>query len=102
MATVLVYLSDVLAGGTTNFPLADVADPRPIKDNADCSRGLQIQPKRGAAVLFYNLQAEGQMQGRVDNLTWHGGCDVLAGEKWAANMWIYNKPHPHFDQRTPR
>ncbi len=26
--------------------------------------------------------------GNVDHLSSHGGCDVIQGEKWAANNWL--------------
>jgi hypothetical protein len=31
------------------------------------------------------------MTNNVDPTSLHAGCDVLEGEKWAANLWIRNK-----------
>jgi hypothetical protein len=30
------------------------------------------------------------MAGRVDEMSMHGGCPVLEGTKWAANLWVWN------------
>ena len=30
--------------------------------------------------------------GRTDPRSEHGGCPVLAGTKWAANVWVWNGP----------
>eukprot|EP01046_Picozoa_sp_COSAG06_P088351 COSAG06_NODE_34775_length_469_cov_1.583784_1_plen_52_part_01 len=30
--------------------------------------------------------------GAIDQMSLHGGCPVLAGEKWAANKWVWNSP----------
>jgi hypothetical protein len=30
--------------------------------------------------------------GRVDEMSMHGGCPVLSGTKWAANLWVWNGP----------
>jgi prolyl 4-hydroxylase len=47
--------------------------------------GLKIKPEKGNAILFYNLLPNGQF----DTLSYHGGCPILKGEKWAANKWIW-------------
>lgn len=66
--TVIVYLADVEAGGETEFSELD----------------LVIQPRRGRAVLFRNLDREG----RPDPRTLHAGLPVQVGEKWLASLWI--------------
>ena len=30
--------------------------------------------------------------GRVDDMALHGGCPVIEGTKWAANLWVWNGP----------
>jgi len=91
--TAFFYLTDVERGGETCFPMTD--DPRPITDYSDCTRGLRVPPKRGKAVIFYSLLADGQRNGGLDVASWHGGCDVHNGTKWAANYWITLKGvHP--------
>jgi prolyl 4-hydroxylase len=85
-------------GGETVFPFAN-GDDRRVMDFADCSRGLKVKPKAGSAIIFYSLLADKQqMVCPEDNLgcnldvrSLHGGCDVIKGEKWAANYWIANK-----------
>jgi len=86
LATVFFYLSDVEAGGQTNFPRADGA-PQP-RDFGDCSGGVSVEPRQGRIMIFYSQYPSGEMDG--DSL--HGGCAVEKGTKWSANKWIWNKP----------
>ena len=86
MLTVLVFLQEPFEGGETNFPRA--GNNRPAYD---CSRGLLVAPKRGKAVLFYNLKAQGHMEfGSTDEYSLHIGCRVIRGTKWVANAWMHN------------
>lgn len=71
IATWMFYLSDVIAGGRTAFPDANIA----------------LTPEKGAAVLWYNLNKNG----RYNFKALHGGCPVLLGQKWVANRWIREK-----------
>jgi prolyl 4-hydroxylase len=68
VATLVMYLNDVEAGGSTVFP----------------SIGLDVLPRKGSAVYFaYTTDA-----GETDPRTLHGGSPVTAGEKWIATKWL--------------
>ncbi|XP_067231440.1 prolyl 4-hydroxylase subunit alpha-1 [Chanodichthys erythropterus] len=68
ISTVLIYMSDVDIGGATVFPVI----------------GAALQPKRGTAVLWFNLLRNGDEDAR----TLHAACPVFVGNKWVANKWI--------------
>jgi len=68
IATFIMYLNDVDAGGETTFPHA----------------GWSVLPRRGQALFF----EYGNAQGRTDPMSLHAGNKVLAGEKWIATKWI--------------
>ncbi|XP_019373271.1 PREDICTED: prolyl 4-hydroxylase subunit alpha-3 [Gavialis gangeticus] len=69
IATIMIYLSSVEAGGATSFIYANFSVPV-IKN---------------AALFWWNLHRNGD--GNGDTL--HAGCPVLAGDKWVANKWIH-------------
>ncbi|XP_042343059.1 prolyl 4-hydroxylase subunit alpha-3 isoform X1 [Plectropomus leopardus] len=69
VATFMIYLSSVEAGGSTAFIYANFSVPVVEK----------------AAIFWWNLHRNGQ--GNVDTL--HAGCPVLIGDKWVANKWIH-------------
>ncbi|HSX13502.1 MAG TPA: 2OG-Fe(II) oxygenase, partial [Chlamydiales bacterium] len=71
VATVVMYLNSTEAGGETIFPCANIS----------------VTPKKGDAVLFYNLKPTGE----VDPHSLHGGSPVIAGEKWIMTKWIREK-----------
>lgn len=65
--TVMVYLNTVEAGGATLFS----------------ALGFQIEPKRGAAVVWNNAQPNGC----PNEATLHAGMPVLAGVKYIITKW---------------
>lgn len=74
VATLVMYLNDVDAGGETIFPNA----------------GIEVVPQAGNAVYFAYADA----QGRCDQLSFHGGAPVWKGEKWIATKWLRDRPFP--------
>mgnify|MGYP002883495334 CR=1 FL=1 len=103
LATVFFYLNNVSQGGQTNFPRAGdsglARDVRPpVRDYFDCSKGLSVFPQEGKVIIFYSMLPNGEM----DEMSLHGGCDVLEhDEKWSANFWLWNKPY-HFNDPARR
>uniref|UniRef100_A0AAR2ISY7 Prolyl 4-hydroxylase subunit alpha-3 n=1 Tax=Pygocentrus nattereri TaxID=42514 RepID=A0AAR2ISY7_PYGNA len=69
MATFMIYLSSVEAGGSTAFIYANFSVP--VVENS--------------ALFWWNLHRNGQ--GNGDTL--HAGCPVLIGDKWVANKWVH-------------
>ncbi|XP_067389304.1 prolyl 4-hydroxylase subunit alpha-3 [Emydura macquarii macquarii] len=69
LATVMIYLSSVEAGGSTAFIYANFSVP----------------VVKNAALFWWNLHRNGA--GNEDTL--HAGCPVLVGDKWVANKWIH-------------
>lgn len=68
VATFILYLSDVEAGGGTRFP----------------HLGLEFRPKKGAALLFSNTDQYGQPH----QLSQHAGMPVVTGTKYIATKWL--------------
>jgi prolyl 4-hydroxylase len=69
--TFFLYLSDVEAGGGTNFPHLD----------------LTIMPKKGRALLWPSVLNSNPIQ--KDGRMMHQALAVEAGTKYAANGWIH-------------
>ncbi|KAF0703776.1 Aste57867_7534 [Aphanomyces stellatus] len=105
-ATVFLYLSNVTRGGQTVFPFAEMpagidhpASPSDdemtifekgsweYKMTRQCYSKMASYPRKTGAVLFYSQKGNGAL----DPMSEHGGCPVLEGTKWAANLWVWNK-----------
>ncbi|KAG8522894.1 Prolyl 4-hydroxylase subunit alpha-3 [Galemys pyrenaicus] len=69
VATFMIYLSSVEAGGATAFIYANFSVPA----------------VKNAALFWWNLRRSGE----GDDDTLHAGCPVLVGDKWVANKWIH-------------
>ncbi|XP_064221358.1 prolyl 4-hydroxylase subunit alpha-3 isoform X2 [Aotus nancymaae] len=69
VATFMIYLSSVEAGGATAFIYANLSMP----------------VVKNAALFWWNLHRSGE----GDSDTLHAGCPVLVGNKWVANKWIH-------------
>ncbi|WP_444997059.1 2OG-Fe(II) oxygenase [Aliikangiella sp. IMCC44359] len=67
-ATLIMYLNNVEAGGSTIFP----------------EIGLNVLPHEGHAVFF----AYANHEGYLDKRSLHGGSPVEKGEKWIATKWL--------------
>jgi len=117
-ATILMYMSDMGPedGGETVFPHGLPADGRVDKKAAleslrespngkvlkegsweeslvaTCRSRLAVRPHSSRAVLFYSQHPNGE----VDNKSLHGACPVLSGQKYAANLWVWNTPRQGF------
>jgi len=69
---IIIFL--ILLGGETAFP------------KAAGGKGIKVSPKKGSAVLFYNLLEDGN----GDDLALHAALPVKDGEKWLANFWVWD------------
>ncbi len=69
MITALAYLNTVTEGGGTAFPKLD----------------MEVRSKQGRLLVFHNCQP-GTNTLHPDTL--HSGLPVIAGEKWAFNLWF--------------
>lgn len=74
IGTMIFYLSEVEKGGSTYFPQLK----------------LSIHPKRGSALWFGYMGADGVLDMRSE----HAGLPVIEGEKWIATKWLRARPIP--------
>mmetsp|Transcript_15383 Transcript_15383/g.41784 ORF Transcript_15383/g.41784 Transcript_15383/m.41784 type:complete len:86 (+) Transcript_15383:202-459(+) len=79
MATAVIYLQNADVGGETDF----------------MKIGIKIKPDVGDAVLFYDLQPDGQ----IDNRTIHAGTPPVGGEKWVATKWIHQRRYQGVERK---
>jgi len=95
VCSVLIYLVAPEEGGETAFPNSngwlhpEMGEPTqgPF---SDCAKGhVAYKPKRGDALLFYDLMPD---YIRQDMASMHTGCPVVKGVKWNAVKWIHGKP----------
>ncbi|MDE2204562.1 MAG: 2OG-Fe(II) oxygenase [Burkholderiaceae bacterium] len=73
VATLVIYLNSVPAGGATGFP----------------KLGLEVAPVKGNAVFFVYKRPDGTL----DEATLHAGLPVERGEKWIATKWLRERPY---------
>jgi prolyl 4-hydroxylase len=74
--SICAYLSPVVSGGETDFPLA----------------GVRVAPVPGSAVIFDSLTAAGH----PDPRSLHAGLPVVEGEKWLATLWLRQQRYRWF------
>ena len=102
------YSYPCFLGGETAFPAADNATysesafrtwgdggEKTAKDLFNLSEhcgdsNVVVLPKKGTVVLWYNhlVDPKSGWMGALDEWSLHGGCDVIKGEKWIANLWV--------------
>lgn len=86
VASFLLYLSNVEAGGETMFPFEDGTNIGTRYDYKECI-GLKVKPRQGDGLLFYSLLPDGL----IDKTSLHGSCPVIEGQKWVATKWIRDR-----------
>lgn len=69
IATFMFYISDVIKGGQTVFPMLNIS----------------IEPRKGSGVFWLNLNHDGTVN---DDMR-HGSCPVIIGSKWVCNKWLH-------------
>ncbi|KHN42331.1 probable prolyl 4-hydroxylase 9 [Glycine soja] len=91
IASFLLYLSNVEAGGETMFPCEGGLNiDKGYYDYKKCI-GLKVKPRQGDGLLFYSLLPNG----KIDKTSLHGSCPVIKGEKWVATKWIDDREQHH-------
>jgi prolyl 4-hydroxylase len=71
--TVIVWLTDVIAGGTTTFP--NSVDPK-----------VTVSPRKGDGLVFYNVMENFK---DIDLTHIHSGDPLVNGTKVVAVMWFH-------------
>lgn len=72
-----IYLNEGMRGGETSFPRWR---------NGHTAKAMNMKPEKGKAMIFYMVNPDGNL----DDLTQHAALPVLEGEKWFANLWIWD------------
>ncbi|XP_077492004.1 prolyl 4-hydroxylase subunit alpha-1-like [Amblyomma americanum] len=96
LATMLMYLADVAAGGATAF----------------VQLGIGLKPRVGDALFWYDVEPyDGSkapetfsfwhQKRKVDERTQHVGCPVLWGSKWIVTKWIRERNNVVTRYNTP-
>eukprot|EP00448_Togula_jolla_P024027 CAMPEP_0170570792 /NCGR_PEP_ID=MMETSP0224-20130122/1305_1 /TAXON_ID=285029 /ORGANISM="Togula jolla, Strain CCCM 725" /LENGTH=274 /DNA_ID=CAMNT_0010893105 /DNA_START=51 /DNA_END=871 /DNA_ORIENTATION=+ len=89
--TVIVYLSDVEAGGHTVFPMGTFCNPLTLCCNANATSPVRhFHPKKGEALMFYSHD----LDGTLNPLAVHGSCAVEKGTKWITQAWFRSHLYP--------
>lgn len=57
--------------------------------------GVALAPVKDGALVYYSQTPDGAL----DPASKHGGCPVIDGLKWAANLWVWNAPIPFTSSR---
>ena len=86
LGSVFAYLEDDCTRGETFFPELPGVSPTADGDKfalPDGGKGLLVKPRRGNAVFWNNLHANGS----GDLRTAHAGLQVEAGVKIGLNIW---------------
>ena len=73
VATLLVYLNDVDAGGATVF-----------RSLGPDGAPLRVKPRKGTALLFFPADCDGEGDDRTEHQ-----AEVAMDEKWIAQLWIH-------------
>ena len=81
MVTALMYLNEVDAGGSTEFPKLK----------------LEVEPVPGRLLLFHNTELK-KGRNELHKKSLHGGMPVHYGEKWACNLWFRAEPYTRPDR----
>ncbi|KAJ7946139.1 Prolyl 4-hydroxylase alpha-like protein [Quillaja saponaria] len=92
IASFLLYLSDVEAGGETMFPFENGLNIGTGYDYKNCI-GLKVKPRQGDGLLFYSMFPNGT----IDPTSLHGSCPVIKGEKWVATKWIRDQEQEEYE-----
>ncbi|XP_037572347.1 prolyl 4-hydroxylase subunit alpha-1 [Dermacentor silvarum] len=95
LATMLMYLTDVEAGGATAF----------------VKLGIAVKPRIGDALFWYDVKPyDGNefakmsfwhQKRKADELTTHVACPVLWGSKWIVTKWIRERNNFVVHYNTP-
>ncbi|KAL7540883.1 hypothetical protein ACHAXR_010453 [Thalassiosira sp. AJA248-18] len=89
-----VQFNDALEALRESSEVESLLEPNSWEEKmvARCRSRLSIRPHSSRAVLFYSQNPDGT----PDQKSMHGGCPVIHGEKWAANLWVWNAPRGGF------
>nr|GLL28177.1 probable prolyl 4-hydroxylase 12 isoform X1 [Ipomoea trifida]GMC98528.1 probable prolyl 4-hydroxylase 12 isoform X1 [Ipomoea batatas] len=84
VATVILYLSNVSAGGQIIFPESGSN----IWSSSNCMTSSHtIRPTKGNALLFFAVN----LNATPDHSSSHARCAVLEGDMWSATKFLYLK-----------